>query len=82
MRNKSKIAGRDHSVNGRKQLPPSFKSDFALLDVKKGRGALVKRIKAGEKILLRIDIEIFNIWGSDDGISQEFCCEVKGMKQL
>ena len=49
-----------------------FKSDFALLDVKKGRQALAKKIKDGGKVRVRIDMIIDSQWGSDDGVSIAF----------
>lgn len=81
MRNQARVAGRSHSAAA-KQSPPMFKSDFALLDVKQGRAALEKRVRAGEKIMIRVDMEINSVWSDDDGISREFSCEVKAVKQL
>lgn len=59
-----------------------FKSDFAILDVKAGRAALAKRIAAGEKVRVRVDIVLNNQWGSDDGTSIEFSGEVKSVKEF
>ena len=59
-----------------------FKSDFALLDVKKGRQALAKKIAAGGKVRVRIDMVIDTQHGSDDGTSIEFCGDVLSVKQF
>jgi hypothetical protein len=59
-----------------------FKSDFALLDVKKGRQALAKKIAAGGKVRVRIDMVIDCQYGSDDGTSIEFSGEVLSVKQF
>jgi hypothetical protein len=59
-----------------------FKSDFALLDVKKGRQALAKKIDAGGKVRVRIDMVIDCRHGSDDGTSIEFSGEVLSVKQF
>jgi len=59
-----------------------FKSDFALIDVKKGRSALAKKIAAGGKVRVRIDAVIDSQWGRDDGTSIEFCANVLSVKQF
>jgi hypothetical protein len=59
-----------------------FKSDFAILDVKKGRQALSKKIFAGRKVRVRIDMIIDTQWGSDDGVSAEFSGKVLSIKQF
>lgn len=60
----------------------AFKSDFAILDVKKGRQALAKKIFAGGKIRVRIDMLIDQQWGTDDGTSIEFSGKVLSVKQF
>jgi glutaredoxin len=58
-------------------------SDFAILDVTKGRDELAKRLdnQPGKPpIPVVIFGEITNIWGSDDGTSQEFTVKVKFIK--
>jgi hypothetical protein len=57
-----------------------FVSGFAILDVKSGRAALAKRIAAGEKVRVRIDIVINTPHGQDDGISIEFRGNVASVK--
>ena len=57
-----------------------FYSEFALLDIKHGRKGVAKTVKAGKKIPVLIEGEIEGIWGSDDGISQEFEIAVKRVK--
>lgn len=59
-----------------------FKSNFAILDVKKGRAALAKKIAAGGKVRVRIDMEINAQWGDDDGTSIEFSGDVLSIKQF
>lgn len=59
-----------------------FKSTFAILDVKKGRAALAKKIKAGGKVRVRIDMLIDTQWGNDDGVSIEFSGDVTSIKQF
>lgn len=61
---------------------PEIKSEFALLDVKKGRGALFKalgytgRRKDISPIPVTITGFIIGAWGKDDGVSREFEIEV------
>jgi hypothetical protein len=81
MRHQAKVAGRAHSAAAARK-PPSFKSNFAILDVTTGRDALLKRISKGEKVLVRVDLEIDAISSRDDGVSREFSCNVRGLKQL
>lgn len=81
MRNQAQIAGRAHSATAPRKSP-SFKSNFAILDVTAGRDALMKRINAGQKVLVRVDLEIDAINSRDDGVSREFSCNVKSIKQL
>lgn len=60
----------------------TFKSDFALLDVKSGRAALAKRIEIGERIPVVIRGVIRKQWGNDDGTSIEFEVDVDSVKEL
>jgi hypothetical protein len=59
-----------------------FKSTFAILDVKKGRAALAKKIAAGGKVRIRVDMLINSQWGDDDGVSIEFAGDVLSVKQF
>lgn len=59
-----------------------FKSTFALLDVKQGRHALAKKIEAGERVRVLVDLEINTKWSQDDGISIEFSGDVLSIKQF
>lgn len=63
-----------------KLKPAPFKSDFLLLDVKAGRAKLANQIAAGKKFRALIEVEINDQWGSDDGTSIEFGCDVKSVK--
>ena len=61
----------------------TFKSDFAILDVKHGRAALEKRLaKLGKPIRVRVDMTINYPHGSDDGTSIEFSCTVLSVKEF
>lgn len=54
-------------------------SDFALLDVKKGRAALLKATK-GNRIPVTITGYIVGPWSDDDGTNREFEVEVTGVQ--
>lgn len=58
-----------------------FKSDYALLDVKRGRAALLKRLKTGP-VRIRVDMTVDYAYGRDDGTSIEFCCTVTSVKEF
>ena len=60
----------------------SFKSDFALLDVKTGRAALEKRLVRSGPFKVRVDMMIDYAHGSDDGTSIEFSCTVLSVKEF
>jgi len=64
---------------GKMQTAP-FKPDFAILDVKAGRAALAKKLAAGKKVRVRIDMVIEAQHGSDDGVSIEFNGSVQSVK--
>lgn len=49
-----------------------IQSTFALIDVKRGRKALTKRVRRGERIPVTITGFIDGTWGHDDGESIEF----------
>ncbi|MEE8608956.1 MAG: hypothetical protein V3S55_15235 [Nitrospiraceae bacterium] len=60
-----------------------IQSDFALLDVKQGRAGLNKKFKngaEGDPLPIVIHGSIVGVWGSDDGISQEFTVKVDKVK--
>jgi hypothetical protein len=58
------------------------KSDFALLDVKKGRRALRKRLEQNPtRIPVTIHGFIATAWSDDDGTSIEFEVEVTSVKE-
>ncbi len=62
--------------------PAPFTSDFMLLDVKKGRAALAKKIAAGGKVevWIKATIEGASGIGRDDGVSIEFAAQVHSVK--
>lgn len=57
-------------------------SDFAILDVKAGRGALRKHFDAPfpSHIPVVIHGSITNVWGNDDGVSREFTVHVESVE--
>ena len=59
-----------------------FKSDYALLDVKRGRSALEKRLVGGGKVRVLVEMTVDYAYGSDDGVSQEFVCSVRSVKEF
>lgn len=67
----------------------NIKSDFALLDVKAGRGPLnkhfAKRPRLGEcppamRVPVTITGYIDGVWGEDDSVSREFSVVVQSVK--
>ncbi|WP_454629637.1 hypothetical protein [Bradyrhizobium cenepequi] len=59
-----------------------FKSGFAILDVQSGRSKLARRIAAGEKVRVRVDLVLDTQHSRDDGISIEFSGAVRSVKQF
>lgn len=55
---------------------PPFSSDYALLDVKKGRQKLAAHLKKHGPVKVLIEAEIEYPFGHDDGTSIEFVCKV------
>jgi len=51
-------------------------SDFAILDIKRGRVGFAKRVNAGERIPVTIRGYIDAIHSQDDGTSIEFSIDV------
>ena len=55
----------------------AINSEFALLDVKRGRVELARRINRGDnRIPVTIRGYITDVWGNDDGTSIEFQVDV------
>jgi hypothetical protein len=54
----------------------TFNSEFAILDVKKGRGHLRNRLAKGEEVPVIIYGHIGSLHSKDDGLSQEFAVAV------
>lgn len=59
---------------------PIISSTFGLLDVKRGRAALVRRLADGP-IPVTIQAFITKDWGRDDGVSMEFELEVTSVTE-
>lgn len=56
-------------------------SDLALLDIKKGRNKIRKRVEKGEVIPVVITGYIDTVWSHNDGFSQEFAvCVTSAME--
>lgn len=55
---------------------PKIKSDFALLDVKTGRYALKRYLKANGPQKVIVEMTLLYDAGSDDGTSIEFAADV------
>jgi len=60
---------------------PVISSTFGLLDVKRGRGALKRRLEKGPPIPVTIQAFITRDWGRDDGTSIEFELEVTSVTE-
>lgn len=60
----------------------TFKSDFAILDVKQGRNALMKRVKVEGKVRVLIEAYIDHVHSNDDGVSREFGLVVTSVKEV
>ena len=61
---------------------PTISSNFALLDVMRGRKALATQIKKGRTFRVQIDMEIEAVHGNDDGVSIEFSGTVEKVTYL
>lgn len=61
-----------------------MKSDFAKIDILTGRGEMKRRLKAGERVVLNIQVRLDNdptSW-NDDGVSTEFSAVVLSLKEI
>lgn len=64
-------------------MPQKINSDFALLDVKRGRVELARRVNRGERIPVTIRGYIDNVHSNDDGTSIEFSLtDVEAVERL
>ena len=59
-----------------------FKSSFAILDVKSGREALERRVAAGERVRVRVDLVLDTVHSRNDGVSTEFSGAVQAVKEF
>lgn len=55
-------------------------SDFAILDIKRGRKGLLKKLEKGEKFTVKIEGTIDEAWSGDDGTSIEFSVGVTNVE--
>lgn len=60
----------------------AIRSTYMLLDVEKGRKALAKRLAKDGPVRVLIEAEIVDPFGSDDGTSIEFNCNVLGVTEI
>ena len=56
-------------------------STFALLDVKRGRKQLLRRLRSETRIPVTITGFITHVWGHDDGTSIEFAVDVTSVEE-
>lgn len=56
-------------------------STYAILDVEKGRKALAKRLAKDGPVRVTIEALITDPYGSDDGVSIEFNCNVLSVRE-
>ncbi len=64
------------------KLEKPINSNFVLVDVKRGREILAKRLASGERPLVRIEGRIVGTWSRDDGVSMEFQVEPTAVAEL
>lgn len=84
-----KAAARKRTTSTRAPKLPRIKSTFAILDVKAGRKQLAEHFKDAPRLgptprrfLIPVTITGYleGTWSHDDGVSQEFSIDVKGVK--
>ncbi len=64
------------------KLEKPINSTFVLVDVKRGREVLARRIASGECPLVRIEGRIVGRWSGDDGESIEFQVEPNSVVEV
>lgn len=62
--------------------PPKISSSYAILDIEKGRKALVKHLSKYGAVKVTIEALITDPFGSDDGVSIEFNMDVLSVKVI
>ena len=62
--------------------PPEFTSDYMILDVMKGRAKLASFLKKSGPVRVLIEAEITEPYGSNDGTSIEFNCNVLSVRAV
>jgi hypothetical protein len=60
--------------------PPRVTSSYAILDVENGRKALAKHLAKHGSVPVLIEAVITDPYGSDDGVSIEFNCQVISLR--
>lgn len=60
--------------------PPRLSSSYAILDIERGRKALVKHLDKLGSVRVLIEAIITDPYGSDDGVSIEFNMDVVSVK--
>ena len=61
---------------------PRIQSTYAMLDIMRGRKVLAKRLKKDGPARVLIEATITEPFGSDDGTSIEFNCDVHSVKYV
>ena len=61
---------------------PRINSDFALLDIKRGRKALLKHLDEHGPQEVVVTMTLNRAWGNDDGVSIEFQADVANIKHV
>lgn len=59
---------------------PKIQSDFALLDVKRGRKALARHLAKHGPQEVVVKMTLRRVWGNDDGTSIEFQADVTDVR--
>lgn len=59
---------------------PKITSDYAILDVMKGRVKIASHLKKHGPIRVMVELEVTDPFGGNDGTSIEFNCKVLSMK--
>lgn len=59
-----------------------MKVKFAVVSVREGRKGLLRRIKKGERVKVRLEGELYDDWSGDDGVDQAFSMEVTKVEEI
>lgn len=62
--------------------PPHITSSYAIIDIERGRKALDKYLTKNAGLQVVIHAVLTNPYGSDDGVSTEFCADVLNIEVI